>query len=617
MTTAPTTIAPQAYPAWYREFRRLFRAGAGHGFVLTGDIYGVTSFGASQRGFLQHILHQSREVIACYHPATGITFAMPSMRTLALEMLGPDWQPPVDTDNPYTAALDTIVLESQEDVFASAKKPARALPILDQLLSAPLARGRVVVVLDGADLIVPATGKAQMPDERLQVLATLLYWGQDSQLAQQLNPILLLTARLADLHPDVRASSSGYRVIEQPLPDEQTRLSYITWYLHTHRQDDPIALLDITEADLARNTAGLNLRQIEDVLLLGATQDDLEPTPTGPAGVSRHLVKARKDELIRQQYSEVVEMLEPLPGGFASLGGMRQVTDWFRAEVIAPLRAGQIEDTPKGMLLVGPPGNGKTLLVSAAAWELGFNAIALRMANILGGVVGTSERNLAEVFALARSLAPTFLFLDEIDQSHLGSRGQHSGSPVAANLFGALLQFLGDEALRGRVIVVGATNHPELLDAALLRAGRFDVIFPIFCPDQESRRDMLAVQSRRLHISVAPDALDLLAAETERYSAADLEALLKEARFLTRQSQQTAITVEASRTALENLRPSTLASVDAFTRRAIDACNNLRYLPPTLATQERARLAAIRRATAPGHETAPGLLPEVRSSRAF
>jgi hypothetical protein len=593
MTSPLNTRPQQAWPAWYREFRRLFRAGTGHGFVLTGDIYGVTAFGASQRGFLQHILHQSREVVACYHPATGITFALPSMRALALEMLGPDWQPPQDDSNPYTTALDALVAERESDVFVEAKKPKQALAILDHLLRAPLGRARVAVVLDGADLIMPATSKALMPDERLAVLAMLLHWGQDSQLASQYNPILLLTPRLSELHPDLRASTSGYRVIEQPLPDEQTRLAYITWYLHTQRQEQPITLLDLNEADLARNTAGLNLRQVEDVLFLGTIPDDLEPASAEPVGVSRHLVKARKDALIRQQYSELVEMLEPLAGGFASLGGMQLVTSWFRGEVIAPLRAGQIEETPKGILFVGPPGNGKTLLVQAAAWELGFNAMALRMANILGGVVGTSERNLADVFTLARSLAPTFLFLDEIDQSHLGNRGQHSGSPVAANLFGALLQFLSDETLRGRVIVVGATNHPELLDAALLRAGRFDVIFPILSPEQVERRDMLLVQARRLGVSASAEVLDLLAEETERYSAADLESLLKEARLLMRQDGQSVLAPAHARGALDNLRPVTLASVDAFSRRAIDACNNLRYLPPALASQERARFEGL------------------------
>src|SRR5437879_1294055 len=139
MSTVSTPIPSRAFPSWYREFRRLFRAGAGHAFVIAGDIHGVTSFGAPQRDFLQHILHRSREVVACYHPATGITFALPSMRALALEILGPDWQPPA-ADDPYAAALDAAgVHERQEEVFRAARKPAQALAILDQLVRSPLA----------------------------------------------------------------------------------------------------------------------------------------------------------------------------------------------------------------------------------------------------------------------------------------------------------------------------------------------------------------------------------------------------------------------------------------------------------------------------------------------
>jgi transitional endoplasmic reticulum ATPase len=406
-------------------------------------------------------------------------------------------------------------------------------------------------------------------------------------LARQQNPILLFTPLLSEIHPDLFESSSGYRVIEQPLPDEETRRAYLTWYLDEHRREAPIPLLDLSREDLVRTTAGLDLRQVEDVLL-AANQGV-------PTGVRRQHVKERKDAIIRQQFSQVVEMLDPLPGGFSSLGGMQTFTTWFLQEVVEPLRAGRLCETPKGILLVGPPGTGKTLLVRAAAWELGFHAIQLHMANILGGIVGTSERNLQKVFRLARELAPTFLFIDEIDQSLLANRGEASGSPVAANLFGAMLQFLGDESLRGRVIVVGATNQPGRLDPALRRSGRFEVTFPILSPDRQARQEILAVQARQQGVSLAPDALTFLAQETERYSAADLEALIGEARLLARRDGQQDISLPQAREALDNVRPSTLTSVEVYTRSAIDACTNLRYLPPAIAEAERARLAALRR----------------------
>jgi ATP-dependent 26S proteasome regulatory subunit len=95
---------------------------------------------------------------------------------------------------------------------------------------------------------------------------------------------------------------------------------------------------------------------------------------------------------------------------------------------------------------------------------------------------------------------------------------------------------MGDEALRGRVLVVGATNQPHLLDPALLRPGRFDVIFPVLCPDEAGRRSVLQVQARLQQVTLSEEALELLARETDSYSPADLEAVLKEARFLTQGS---------------------------------------------------------------------------------
>lgn len=623
MTTTSRPHLPE--PVWWLAFRRIFQAGMSHCFIVSGDIHGVTAFhGLSQQMFLRGALAETREVIACYHPASGITFAQPSMRSTALEILGPDWQPPASTDDPYAAALDEINLRAApQDIFASAKKPARALAILDDLLHShqathyetasdgrTLIHGRVAVIVDQADLIVPMAGKAHMPDERLGVLATLLSWGHDPVLARQQNPILLLTPFLHDLHADLLESSSGYRLIEQPLPDEPTRLAYLRWYQEVHRRDAPIPLLDLDMGDFARTTAGLDLRQIEDVYLAGASHADL-PGQGDPPGVSRALVKERKDAIIAQQFKEVVEMLDPLAGGFASLGGMQQFTTWFRNEVIAPLRAGRLREVPRGLLLVGPPGTGKTLLVRAAAWELGFHAIQLHMANILGGIVGTSERNLQKIFRLARDLAPTFLFIDEIDQSLLAHRGEASGSPVAGNLFGAMLQFLGDTSLRGRVIVVGATNHPERLDPALRRSGRFEVTFPILSPDATAREEILTIQARQQETQIASDALRLLVEETDRYSAADLEALVSEAWLLARLERAPTIELAQARAALDNVRPATLGHVEAYTRAAIEACTNLRYLPPAVASAERTRLAALHNTTA----TTQPIAPSTRSSR--
>jgi transitional endoplasmic reticulum ATPase len=577
-------------PTWYREFINMFRAGAGHCFLLSGDVHGVTVMGASQLQFMKAKLHEGRrDIVISYHRAVGIQFTLPSERSEALRLLGPDWTLPASDDDLLTALDSSGVAGSaygaEGDIFSAVRNPRQAIAVLEALLRHPLANGRIALIIDGADLLCPATSKALMREEQLELLARLLYWGTDSSLAAQNNPVFLLSPRLSDLHPDLRFSASGYKLIELTLPDEQTRLAYITWYLEELRKDHPIPLLDLSKEDLARGTPGLNLREVEDVLLYGADGGK----EGQPVGVTRLLVKSVKDRIIRQQYSDFIELLDPLPEGFEGLGGMEQLIAVTQEEIITPLREGRLHDVPKGMLLVGPPGNGKTRYVQAAAKELGFNAIALRMSNILGATVGTSERQLASLFQVARSLSPSILFIDEIDQTQVGQRGHTSGSPVAANLFGALLMFLGDEAIRGKVLVVAATNHPEWLDAALKRSGRFDLVYPILSPDEAARRSILEVQARLQATILSPEALTLLAQVTDKYSAADLEALVKEARLLARRAGRTQIVLQDAQCAFEHIRPTTLAYMDEFTRQAVAACNNLRYLPPAVAAQERER----------------------------
>ena len=300
----------RALPAWYREFLKWFRAGASHAFILCGDVHGVTSLqGASQLRFMQGILMtHTRDIVVYYHRASGITFPVPSMRRLALDIVGHDWMPPPSESDPFTAALNSsgVAAMSRGDAFNRARSPREALVILEQLLLSPLARGRVAVILDGADLISPAANKAIMREEQLALLAKLLYWGTDSNLAAQNNPVFLLAPRLGDLHADLRDANSGYKVIELSLPDEATRLAYIRWYLEEHRKDDPIPLSDLSSEDLARNTAGLNLRQVEDILLLGAMSEEEQDGSNTRGGVTRLLVKSRKDAIIRRVIGALV-----------------------------------------------------------------------------------------------------------------------------------------------------------------------------------------------------------------------------------------------------------------------------------------------------------------------
>ena len=197
---------------------------------------------------------------------------------------------------------------------------------------------------------------------------------------------------------------------------------------------------------------------------------------------------------------------------------------------------------PQGVIFVGPPGTGKTFFVKALGKEIGFNAVALNMQNILGGIVGTSERNLARALSVVKSLSPVLVFMDELDQSDVSARGNNSGNPVAKNLFSQLLQFLGDPSNRGRVVFFGASNRPDLMDDALLRFGRIDAIIPVLLPEEPERLAIAQATARSLGFTITAAAAEFIAVDSDKYSAADVaQVVIKASKIVKRTSNDPTI----------------------------------------------------------------------------
>jgi len=184
---------------------------------------------------------------------------------------------------------------------------------------------------------------------------------------------------------------------------------------------------------------------------------------------------------------------------------------------------------PKGILLYGPPGCGKTLLAKAAATESGANFIAVKGPEVLSKWVGESEKAIREIFRRARRAAPALIFFDEID-AIAGARGRDTSGVIDRIVNQLLTEMDGIEPLRG-VVVIGATNRPDLLDPALLRPGRFDRIIYVPPPDVRARYEILKIHTRKIPLAEDVDLLEL-AKMTEGYSGADLEALVREAVML-------------------------------------------------------------------------------------
>ena len=237
------------------------------------------------------------------------------------------------------------------------------------------------------------------------------------------------------------------------------------------------------------------------------------------------------------QPSILREILVEVPDvKWEDIGGLENVKQILREAVELPFRRPEIFEMAgirptKGILLFGPPGTGKTLLAKAVATESEANFIAIRGPELLSKWVGESERGIREVFKKARQAAPCVVFFDEID-AIAPARGSRLGdSGVTERMVNQLLTEMdGIQALRN-VVVIGATNRIDILDPALLRPGRFDLIVYVPPPDFAARLQILKIHTRKMPLSKDVN-LEEIARITENYTGADLEALCKEAGML-------------------------------------------------------------------------------------
>jgi transitional endoplasmic reticulum ATPase len=211
---------------------------------------------------------------------------------------------------------------------------------------------------------------------------------------------------------------------------------------------------------------------------------------------------------------------------------------------------------PAGILLYGPPGCGKTLLAKAVATEAGANFISIKGPEVLTMWVGESERKVREIFRRAKQVAPSIIFFDEID-SLAPKRGLELGTRVTENIVSQILTEMSGLEDMHNVVVIAATNRPDMLDSAIMRPGRFDRQVLVPAPDADARQEIFNVHTKKMPVDKKVN-LKSLAKETEGYSGADIEAVVREAGLNALREDMKASSVKKKHfdDALKKIRPS-------------------------------------------------------------
>ncbi|AMD31064.1 CDC48 family AAA ATPase [Acidilobus sp. 7A] len=398
-----------------------------------------------------------------------------------------------------------------------------------------------IVFIDEIDSIAPKREEVTGEVEK-RVVAQLLTLMDG---IQERGKVIVIgaTNRPDDVDPALRRPGRFDREIEIRPPDKQGRLEILQVHTRSMPLDSDVNLAEI--ADLTKGYTGADLAALAKEAAMAAVREFMN---TGKVDLSkpgeikkevletlkvsrRHFLEAMKvvrPTLIREVFVEVPEV------HWSDIGGLESAKQELREVVEWPLKYSDVfqkmgVEPPKGVLLFGPPGTGKTLLAKAVATESGANFIAIRGPEVLSKWVGESEKAIRDVFRRAREVAPVVVFFDEID-AIAPARGYSFDSGVTDRIVNQLLTEMDGLVPLNNVVVLAATNRPDIVDPALMRPGRFDRIIYVPPPDKDSRKQIFQVHLRKVPLANDVD-IDRLADLTEGYTGADIAAVVREAVF--------------------------------------------------------------------------------------
>ncbi|MFC6835521.1 CDC48 family AAA ATPase [Halomarina ordinaria] len=430
-----------------------------------------------------------------------------------------------------------------------------------------------IIFIDELDSIAPKREDVTGEVER-RVVAQLLTMMDGLESRGQVI-VIAATNRVDSVDPALRRPGRFDREIEIGVPDETGRKEI----LQIHTRGMPLSD-DVSLDHLADETHGFVGADIESLTKEAAMKAlrrylpeiDLDEEDIPPSLIDKMIIKRDdfRGALAEVDPSAMREVLVELPKvTWDDVGGLEDPKQQVQESVEWPMNNPERFERmgispPSGVLLYGPPGTGKTLMAKAVANETNANFISVRGPQLLSKWVGESEKAIRQTFRKARQVAPTVVFFDELDSLAPG-RGRDVGSNVSERVVNQLLTELDGLEEMENVMVIGATNRPDMIDPALIRSGRFDRLVFIGEPEVEGREQILRIHSG--DTPLAPDvSLRELAEVTGGYVGSDLESICREAAIEALREDHEADEVEMRhfRTAMESVRPTITDDIRSY-----------------------------------------------------
>lgn len=346
------------------------------------------------------------------------------------------------------------------------------------------------------------------------------------------------TNRPNAIDPALRRPGRFDREIEIGIPDEQGRLDILL----IHTRGMPLTQ-DVDLASIAKVThgfVGADLEALSKEAAMRSLRRILPEINLEQSNIPAEILN--KIKVTKQDFDEAQRDIQPSAMRevlvqksnvkWEDIGGLQQVKEELAEAIEWPLKHGDLfvqadVSPPKGLLLYGPPGTGKTMIAKAVAATSEANFISIKGPELISKWVGESEKGVREVFRKARQAAPCVVFFDELD-AIAPRRGSEGDAHVTERVISQMLTEMdGLEDLKG-VVVIGATNRPDIIDEALLRAGRFDRILEVPVPDKEARKQILQIHTRKKPLASDVD-LDKIVEMTDGMTGADIAALVNAA----------------------------------------------------------------------------------------